>query len=445
MDITSVIEKMDYGELTVEIRRTMRRSARDAVQLGFMLRRVAEGRLWETYHDSFDGYLREGLRMDYSLASRFMKINEKYSVSGKSMDIKPEYEGYSQGALIEMLNLPPELEEKVSPEMTVREVREIKRKAKPKKEMPVPKREETETVIDGEYREVPQEAEEKVATSQPGAPEAHDDYWFVRQYMGMHPAEAEGMIEVCLLEGDGSERPKALQKYISPYGSHHTGCSEWGFDFNSFAKGVDMRIGSEKRHFTYSWFTEVLLETAGQENTNGSDGEGKQGEDETCVARKLLAEERALLDGYMEAGDIPEMTVLRQKIKVEALAAMVESLEAHTGEEETVQPEPPVLKNNDRRKEWLRNYAEWGLWYRDENIDVNYYKYDFRDGSRLVVAEYPQRQDYYRKDMADEYYFHLLEKGKEGYGGTRYGEKYRNAVDSESYLVEFLKNLQKKG
>lgn len=62
-----------------------------------------------------------------------------------------------------------------------------------------------------------------------------------------------------------------------------------------------------------------------------------------------------------------------------------------------------------------------------------------------LVAEYPQRQFYWRKDMTDEYYFHLLEKGKKGYGGTRYDEKYRNAVDSETYLVEFLKNLQKKG
>lgn len=54
---------------------------------------------------------------------------------------------------------------------------------------------------------------------------------------------------------------------------------------------------------------------------------------------------------------------------------------------EMVQPELPTLKNKDQRKEWLSNYKAWGLWYRDENIDVNYYKFDFDDGSRLVVAE----------------------------------------------------------
>lgn len=111
--------------------------------------------------------------------------------------------------------------------------------------------------------------------------------------------------------------------------------------------------------------------------------------------------------------------------------------------EETAQPEILKLKNNDQRKKWLRNYEEWGLWYRDENIDVNYYKYDFKDGSRLVVAEYPKRRNFYREQEKDEYFFHLLEKGREGYGGIQYDEKYLNTPDSETYLVEFLKKIQK--
>lgn len=109
-----------------------------------------------------------------------------------------------------------------------------------------------------------------------------------------------------------------------------------------------------------------------------------------------------------------------------------------------MQQELPELKNNDQRKQWLREYKNWGLWYRDENIDVNYYKFDFPDGSRLVVAEYPQRLCYWRDESIDEHYFHLLEKNKMGYQ-TRYDEQYRQQTDSETYLVEFLKNIQKKG
>ena len=37
----------------------------------------------------------------------------------------------------------------------------------------------------------------------------------------------------------------------------------------------------------------------------------------------------------------------------------------------------PIMKNNDQRKEWLRNYKPWGIWYRDEHIGSTFYKYDF--------------------------------------------------------------------
>lgn len=610
MGITLTVEKMEFRQLTEEIKRTMRRSARDAVQLGFMLRRVMDECLWEADHSSFDGYLQEELHMDYSLASRFMAINKKFSLRGNSMDINPEYQEYSQGALIEMLNMSPELEEKVMPEMTVREVREIKRQARREKEetvtgcedipgqtsiqkdfreyMPdgyedekktIPEPEKATEIIDGEYCEVPQEQGEEVATSQGEiSQEECDAYWFVRQYMEILPGDAETAIEVCRAEGDDSKRGKALQEYISPYGCHHTGCSEWQFDFLNFSKGVDMRIGTAKMRLTYNRFAKALMEVVvekenkdkqnctdeklsayglpvteypegsllttegcgnrhscfscaqdcgirqkdrycceapmgnpfpcttmntlvllGREMGNAcqfidqekayhragdnaavpcckecseicgyrcarsvaephevkesadtlvefQEGVGNAAESVSTV-KEILAKEKKQLSEYAQFDDIPEMTVLRQKIMVAALELMAGKMEAEeqkSEREEAEQPELPPLKNADKRKAWLRNYKAWGLWYRDENIDVNYYKYDFSDGSRLIVAEYPQRQAYWRKETEDEYYFHMLEKGKKGYGDIQYDDKYRNMIESETYLVEFLKNIQKR-
>lgn len=109
----------------------------------------------------------------------------------------------------------------------------------------------------------------------------------------------------------------------------------------------------------------------------------------------------------------------------------------------TTQPELLILKNNDQRKEWLGKYKEWGLWYRDDNIDVNYYKFDFDDGSRLVVAEYPQRHSYYSNKSKDEYYYHLLKKNTKR-GGDIYDEKYRCQPDCETELIDFLKKLQRR-
>ena len=176
--------------------------------------------------------------------------------------------------------------------------------------------------------------------------------------------------------------------------------------------------------------------------------------------RDYLEEEERTLAEYekvnSEDGGLPHNLMMRQRMLVKALRLLMEN-EADQDEQEdedepeeqeehaTVQPDLPAMKNNDQRKEWLKNYKEWGLWYRDENIDVNYYKYDFSDGSRLVVAEYPKRRRYWNtKELADEHYYHLLEKNREYYGcKERYDHPYTHSTDSETYLVEFLKNLQK--
>ncbi len=110
------------------------------------------------------------------------------------------------------------------------------------------------------------------------------------------------------------------------------------------------------------------------------------------------------------------------------------------------QPELPVLKNNDQRKEWLKNYKSWGVWYWDGHIDVNYYKFDFDNGSRLVVAEYLQRENDWSSDKYDRVYYHLVEKGKKKYKSEKvYDDKYQDSPTSETELVEYLKNIQKKG
>lgn len=139
MSFAEGIKATDFRNLDAEIKRTLRYSAKAVVGLGFLLRRMAEQKLWAECYDSFDDYLREELHMDYTMASRFIGINKKYSADGNSLEPNPRWADYSQAVLIEMLSMPPELEEKVTPDMTVRQVRELKRQAreamtKPKKE-----------------------------------------------------------------------------------------------------------------------------------------------------------------------------------------------------------------------------------------------------------------------------------------------------------------------
>lgn len=49
--------------------------------------------------------------------------------------------------------------------------------------------------------------------------------------------------------------------------------------------------------------------------------------------------------------------------------------------------ELPSFMNDEERMAWIGAVEAWGLWYTDPNIQTDYYKYDFGDGSRLVAAK----------------------------------------------------------
>lgn len=174
--------------------------------------------------------------------------------------------------------------------------------------------------------------------------------------------------------------------------------------------------------------------------------EKKSGKTDLDIAREENQKYRNYLEmakGHMDTNDIRVRTY---KVMIAALAGYINDLDTVMNPpKELEQPELPRLKNNDQRKEWLKNYKAWGLWYTDKNINVNYYKYDFADGSRLVVTEYPDRiMEWNGEEKRDSCYFHLLEKNKKAYGNKKtYDKQYVHAPDSETYLVEFLKWLQK--
>lgn len=116
--------------------------------------------------------------------------------------------------------------------------------------------------------------------------------------------------------------------------------------------------------------------------------------------------------------------------------------------ETSIQPPLPVMKNNDQRKEWLRNYKEWGLWYTDEHIGARYYKYDFENGTRLIVEEYDP-EPVHNSPWApyEPHYMHLVggpePERNNGIPKWTYHSKYNKYPNSETELVEFLKGVQK--
>lgn len=169
--------------------------------------------------------------------------------------------------------------------------------------------------------------------------------------------------------------------------------------------------------------------------------------DEAARRQWILADQRKKMASSMKSEWLPDFVVFENKLIVEALEFYISNLESGVIEldhernlqkEESMQPDLPVFKNNDQRTNWLRAYKDWGLWYRDDNIGVEYYKYDFKDGARLIAEVYQGAC-----------FFHLVggsepPKGSYGIGKWSRHEHYCKYPNSETELVEFLKELQKK-
>lgn len=169
---------------------------------------------------------------------------------------------------------------------------------------------------------------------------------------------------------------------------------------------------------------------------------------DTALASYLYDQERDLkqiLDIEKKEPGLPHMTIMQQQMVVAGLRILQNYIE-NTKEPE--QPPLPEMKNNDQRKEWLRNYKSWGLWYTDHHTGVRYYKYDFQNGARLITEEYdpePQKSSWWVP--TELYYMHLVggpePASKDKIPKWTYHEKYSRFPNSETELVEFLKEVQK--
>lgn len=158
------------------------------------------------------------------------------------------------------------------------------------------------------------------------------------------------------------------------------------------------------------------------------------------------------LKEYLAIADekLPAKTILKHQLIAGGLR-IIKNLVKDCQEEpeESEQPPLPIMRNNDQRKEWLKNYKAWGLWYTDNHTGVKYYKYDFENGARLIVEEYekeslPENSWYVPKEP---YYMHLIGGPEPDRKGEipkwTYHSKYNKYPNSETELVEFLKEIQK--
>ena len=170
---------------------------------------------------------------------------------------------------------------------------------------------------------------------------------------------------------------------------------------------------------------------------------------DTALASYLYDQEKDLkriLDLEKEEPGLPHMMIMQQQMVVAGLRLLQNHIKST---EEPEQPPLPKMKNNDQRKEWLKNHKAWGLWYTDPHTEARYYKYDFENGARLIAEEYAPEQKNENSWWVptESCYLHLVGGPEpERAGGVpkwTYHPKYNKFPNSETELIEFLKEIQK--
>ncbi len=465
-------EKLNYTETKDIIKEKLQNMSRDFVAIGFYLKLIRDKSLFlEDGYKSIWEFAEDNYGIKRSTASRWMAMNDRFSKNGNTPILSEEYISFGKSQMQEMLYLNDKQMEEVKPDMTAREIRGIR--------TPDPE---------------PEEIEEQIPEQVPGQ-------MCVEDYPEILPEEKHGPAKC--ITGKSRSGICGAAAYCS---ENYSCCSECNQNCNSRCGWLDdvCDVAQDKQQPAVenvnmdcppdqgtcprqNWGTSREDQHEGQKECakcwNHYKNLHKQEKVEVPEEEMLEVEERIpsdpvekevepepeLYEEVSEKTDIDiareenqkaqtylemaekefgqnDIRIRKQKILVAALAGYIHDLDTVMNPpEEPKQPELPKLKNNDQRKEWLRNYKDWGLWYHDDRIDVNYYKYDFEDGSRLIVAEYPKRKYYWNSgELEDSHYFHLLEKNKKYYGREKtFDQQYVHTEDSETHLVEFLKNLQK--
>lgn len=291
----------------------------------------------------------------------------------------------------------------------------------------------------------------------------------VKAFCEAYPDKLKTIMRICRQCKNNSEAAKAVQKEIAPYGWHAVSGGEVEYTFMGFTAGLKITVKKEEVTMKYG---HLIVEAKNLYDPYSSEfDEERKEEPAKCITGKSnsgICGAAAYCDteykccaqcpddcngrcGWLEercqsAAETPD----EKQQDSDDYKTSIEMLPENRTEHLREQPPLPEMRNNDQRKQWLREYKSWGLWYTDPHIGARYYKYDFNNGARLIAEEYdpePRKESWWVP--TEPYFLHLVGGPEpERSGGVpkwTYHSKYHKFPNSETELVEFLKEVQKNG
>lgn len=121
----------EYISIKEDIKRRLNHLAESFVAIGYRLKQIRDTEAYrqDGYNTIYE-FAEKELGLTKSPTSRFMAINDKYSVGGNSLELREEFIGLGKSRLSEMLTMDPEDYVLVTEQTSIKDIREIKRMEK---------------------------------------------------------------------------------------------------------------------------------------------------------------------------------------------------------------------------------------------------------------------------------------------------------------------------
>ena len=463
-------QNVSLEDAEVFIRSNLQSAVRSVIATGFYLKHIRDNELYlEAGYKNINEYAMDRFGLSASATSRYITRNTRFSRGGNSPLIDDRFKDFSKSQLQEMLGMSDEQLEQVTPDMTVREIRNMARpKEIPYIEIP------GQTELKDIPGVMPEERAESFEASTAELFDVEEDENMVQPVAGK-PISQEILVAELMEEEDAeiatlqllpeetaaneqrNEPVEAAEKQQMGHCLHRPeyACSLPEEYMHRPGSGTDcaheccwecVKHGECKLECNSSANRPEVEEgvATSQTDNEASEDEVKERTDIELL-RELLERKKQLLSKCLGIPDIDESDehIRMQKLEVGALASMLCELEdLEEKKDRPKQLELPQLKNNDQRAAFIDAYETWTLWIDNQETGERYYRYDLPDGTSFVIKTYHSMLYDWKADVAMRY--------KEGYGANEEyllepGKFFRDCRANRTTLIEKLKEIQKGG
>ena len=404
VDVTTAsswYKNVSYDDAKVFIRTNIESAARSFIAIGYYLKLIRDVELYrEEGYESIWDFAQAEYGISKSTASRYMSMNDRFSEDGNSPIVDQKYKDFEKSKLQEMLSLTDEQLEQVTPEMKVQEIRAIRQP----KEIPYFEL-EGQMDLETDFPEVLPSVSEMPAVMQ--QPAAIQTTMTLEEMMGGEEPEEGQETEVVAISQQ--ETPSVILETAAN-----------NQDFAAEKQQVD----ANQR----------------EPEAAGATEEPPEYDRELLEDMIRLQEEqlKQLGDGWKKV--VPSVYT-KHRMMLQSYKMLLEAYDSDDQEPEPVlQPELPVLRNNDQRATFIDNYESWPLWIEIKETGERYYRYDLPDGTSFVIKTYLSTLYNYQAGTGLHY--------KEGYGNNEQyilkpGKLFKDCRRNRSAMIEELKELQK--